>query len=240
MRIVKAIFVSLFVLMPFTHSSSARTLEISDVVPKELILSPKVVSDSIICTGSFGGPNGYGYTWIDSDTAGGPTYNWIEISTIGTRIQDEQWRSPGPNPLDDGTAGPFPIGFSFPYNHSVFDSVYIGTNGIISFSDTNLTSEGYFYLNAHIPQMIFSNPLVVFWNDLSLDPNAGHGGGDVYYWTNSSDTFIVEYKNVKPYSDSLTSDTVTFQIILNKRDSSITFQYQSVVTPNSWYYGNPA
>jgi len=240
MRFVKTVLSSLVVWMLFTHSASAKTLEGNSVVLREPILTPKAASESIICSGSSGGTNGYGYTWIDSDTTSGPTYNWIEISTIGTRIQDYQWYSPGSNPLDDGTAGPFPIGFSFQYNHSVFDSVYIGTNGIVSFSDNDLTNQGYFYAGAHIPQMIFPNPLAVFWNDLSLDPNAGYGGGDIYYWSNYLDTFIVEYKNVKPYSDSLTSDNVTFQIILTRSDSSINFQYQSVVTPNAWYNYNRA
>lgn len=235
MRFVKTFLSSLVLWMLFTHSASAKTLEGNSVVLREPILTPKAASESIICSGSFGGPNGYGYAWIDSDTTSGPTYNWIEISTIGTRIQDTQWHSPGPNTLDDGTAGPFPIGFSFPYNHSVFDSIYIGTNGLISFSDGDLTYDGYFYSHAHIPQMIFSNPLAAFWNDLSLDPNVGYGGGDIYYWTNSLDTFIVEYKNVKPYSDSVTSDNVTFQIILTKSDSCITFQYQSVVTLSTWF-----
>lgn len=190
---------------------------------------------------SFGGPDGYGYTWLDSDTTGEPVYNWIEIDTIGTRIEDSQWYTIGPYPVDDATAGPFYIGFDFPFHRLIFDSIYIGTNGLVSFSDSDLTYDGYFsyyYDDSWIPQMRFSNVLSVFYRDLNLNPGT-NGGGDIYYWTNpDSDTFIVEYKNVKPYSDSVTTDTVTFQIILTTTDSSITYQYQSVVTTDSWVSGN--
>jgi hypothetical protein len=32
------------------------------------------------------GPDAYGYTWLSSDDAGGPTYSWIDISTDGTEV----------------------------------------------------------------------------------------------------------------------------------------------------------
>ena len=54
-----------------------------------------------------GGPDGYGYRWIDSDEPGGPTFNWFDISTIGTPITT--WTGSD----DDGHAI-IPLPFSFP------------------------------------------------------------------------------------------------------------------------------
>ncbi|MEO0102427.1 MAG: hypothetical protein ABIK81_01850, partial [candidate division WOR-3 bacterium] len=55
-----------------------------------------------------GGPDAYGYRWIDSDTTapGAPVYNWIDITGIGDTIRGL---------ADDNVLGPFPIGFDFPY-----------------------------------------------------------------------------------------------------------------------------
>ena len=46
-----------------------------------------------------GGPDGYGYTWRDNRDPQGPTYNWFDISTIGTPVTGLG---------DDNVVGPFP------------------------------------------------------------------------------------------------------------------------------------
>ncbi len=240
---VCVIFLILFILIFNLSWSKSKRIE---KIGRSHIFSEKTKLPRPIYKGhsnpflfSQGGPNGYGYTYLDSDDVEGPTYNWIEISS-GTPVYSYQWYSRlGYYPLDDGTAGPFSIGFDFVYNGQTFDSIYIGTNGAISFTHDTLTDDGWFY-NAWIPGMKFSNVLAPFWNDLNLDPGA-YGGGTVYYWTNAAlDTFIVEYKNVKPYAEASTPDAVTFELILTSRDSSITFQYFSVKTPNTIAYGEPA
>ena len=33
-----------------------------------------------------GGPDLWGYSWVDSDDPAGPTYGWIDISSVGTPV----------------------------------------------------------------------------------------------------------------------------------------------------------
>ena len=70
---------------------------------------------------SGGGPDIYGYKYLDSDTPpAGPTYNWVSIKGVGTKVTGLG---------DDNCAGPFPIGFDFPYYWYRVDEVIVGANG---------------------------------------------------------------------------------------------------------------
>ncbi len=154
-------------------------------------------------TGS-GGPDAFGYTWMDSDEAGGPVYNWIDISGTGTV----------PGSGDDGNFGPFELGFDFTFYGQTFDSVNICTNGWLSFTSTVAS-----FNNQGIPNSGQPNNLVApFWDD--MNPSAG---GAIYYEARDSQ-FIVQYEAVPHYYDS---NPETFQVIFNN-DGSIVFQYKIV------------
>ncbi|MFM7031235.1 MAG: hypothetical protein ACKOX4_01810, partial [Bacteroidota bacterium] len=53
-----------------------------------------------------GGPDAYGYTWKDSNEPGGPTFNWINITTTGTQVTGLG---------DDNFVGPFGFIDGFQY-----------------------------------------------------------------------------------------------------------------------------
>ena len=76
-----------------------------------------------------GGPDAFGYTWIDSDEPGGPIFDWVDISGIGTPIVFDPTGY-----KDDGNVGPFPIGFSFNFYGNTFDQFRACTNGWLSFT----------------------------------------------------------------------------------------------------------
>lgn len=157
-----------------------------------------------------GGPDAYGYQWIDSDTTGGPTYNWIDISGIGTEIIGLG---------DDNVVGPVPIGFDFSYYWYTVNSFYVGSNGYIAFGDNTLEAAPF----PQIPNTARPNNfLAPFMSDLNF--SAGSPG--CYYWTNAAqDTFIIAYNNVQFWG--VGSSLNTFEIILTKADSAITFQYHT-------------
>lgn len=181
-----------------------------------LQVSQPINSFSPVLLGA-GGPDVYGYRWIDSDTTapGAPVYNWIDITGIGDTV-----RGLG----DDNVVGPFPIGFDFPYYWYTVNSFFIGSNGYIAFDDN--------FLSAHPFQNFPSaarpnNALAALMSDLDFST----GSPLCMYYTNNRDTLIVSYINVPFW---YTGGSNTFQIILTKADSTIYFQYQ---TQNGAPYG---
>jgi len=153
-----------------------------------------------------GGPDAYGYTWIDSDEPGGPTYEWVDITTIGTQIDGMG---------DDMYAGPFSIGFDFTYYWYDVSQVYVGSNGYLKFPPpTNIAST----FPATIPIADGENDFIAaYMMDLTFDT-----GGEAWYWTNNSDQFIVSFIQVPCWS---TGGSHTFQIILDGTTNNITVNY---------------
>ncbi len=177
--------------------------------------------------GSVGGPDQYGYTWIDNDTTGIPgipQYNWIDITGYGTQIQGLG---------DDNVVGPFSIGFEFPYYWYKVNKFWVCSNGLISFSSNQMWSphNG----GSLIPSPALPNDLVV---PLGGDLNFNLGQGEVYYWSNGQDTLIVSFINVPEWHYGTdTAGAHTFQLILDKNDSTITFQYGP--QRGKFNYGHP-
>jgi Secretion system C-terminal sorting domain len=168
-------------------------------------------------TQAAGGPDAYGYTWTASTDAGGPTYNWIDISAAGTPITGLS---------DDNVVGPFNIGWSFHYYWSDYTSVRVGSNGWIRFGTQANNIASCFPTVPTAGGSAGDNFLAVFMNDLNF---AGAGNyGSAYYWSNNVDSFIVTWDSV-PYWVNANPDYQgyrTFQVILNGADSSITYQYK--------------
>jgi hypothetical protein len=160
--------------------------------------SPSMILDS-------GGPDEFGYTWIDSNEPDGPVYGWIDISGNGQSLQFD----------DDQNQGPFDLGFEIPFYGNYFGSIRICSNGWISFTGTSTD-----YINQPIPDDIEPNNLVAtFWDNLNPE-----SGGSVYFYTNNTDSAVVEWQDVPRYPNS---GSFTFEAILTA-DGNITYQYNSL------------
>jgi subtilisin family serine protease len=167
------------------------------------------------------------YSVTASYDQSGPEFQWIDILSVGTKIDISEWYISFPemeNPPDNGTAGPFAIGFDFPFYETVYNQVYIGANGAISLTDSNVNLNGYFG-PVPIPNPPFETFISPFWLDFNMIEE-WDGHGDVYhYCTPSADSFIIEYYQMGNHYSAYDT-AATFEIILT-RNGNITFQYLS-------------
>jgi len=167
------------------------------------------------------------YSVTTSSEPDGPEFDWIDISTTGLEVPIYAWYNPFVEEeiIDDGSAGPFSIGFDFPFYDSAYTRIFVGANGGVSLTDTNVNVDG-FFVPVPIPNPPFETFVSPFWSDLNMDPDAG-GHGTVYYYRSwPRDTMIIMYHQVGNYNDP--DDTLTsFEIILTK-SGNIAFQYLSV------------
>lgn len=174
---------------------------------------PKGVADSPQMNQNIlgrGGPDAFGYMWIDSDEPGGPQFSWTDIRPVGTQITS--WTGSA----DDGQAiVALPFAFSF-YGAS-YNSIKVVTNGFMSF---DVASSSTAYSNSAIPTTSEPNNGVYgWWDDLNLS-----SAGTVHYYNDAANgRFIVQYTAV-PHYGTTEPGVYTFQMIL-RTNGDIVYQY---------------
>lgn len=158
-----------------------------------------------------GGPDLYGYTWRDSNEPNGPTASWFNITSIGTPVLGLS---------DDNVVGPFGWIDGFQYYWYYPNQVWIGSNGYLSFNGANIASPFPVIPNTAAPNN-FIAPLL---SDLNF---SGTGNAAQCYYYVAGDTVCVSWINVPFWVNASPAYTGSnsFQVILNKQDKSITFNY---------------
>jgi hypothetical protein len=157
-----------------------------------------------------GGPDAFGYRWIDSDEPGGPLFSWFDISTIGTPVTT--WTG-----TDDDGHAVVSLPWSFRFYGTTYTQVKIATNGFISF---DVASTDHAYSNTAIPTAAEPNlSIYPWWDDLDL----GSGGSVRYYHDAAQQRFVIQYTAV-PHYGTTTPGLYTFQVIL-QASGSILVQY---------------
>jgi len=162
-----------------------------------------------------GGPDLFGYEWIDSNDPDGPVYEWNDIVVTGTQVTN--WIPTSVySGEDEGKAGPFPLGFTFKYYGVEYSNIWFCSNGFITFSD--ITDAG--MSNPLMPGIEIPNNLIAgIWDDLD-----GGSSGQVYY-KQEPNKFIVQYNNWPGYSAGV--GPFTFQFVLNK-NGKIMLYYKTI------------
>jgi|GEM_PF-3076673 len=152
-------------------------------------------------------PSIVGYKWSDNLALGGPEFEWVEISNVGTKLS-----------LADNDFAVVNLPFDFLFYDDVKDNVKISSNGYLTFGGSGTSPNGSF---VSIPNGNEPNDIIApFWTD--LNPSAG---GSVYYhYDQAGDRFIVQYQNVPRFSNS---GSYTFQVIIGS-DNTITYQYKDL------------
>lgn len=170
---------------------------------------------------AMGGPDAYGYIWKDSNEPGGPVYNWTDITITGSMVTGLG---------DDNIVGPFTMETDHPFYWYGRKNIWIGSNGYVAFNNGNIASPF-----PNIPQAGGVNDYIAALTaDLTF---AGAGNPGRCYLYDDLDETIVSYIDVPFWTAAAPSFTGsnTFQIVLNKLDSTITIHYmaQSGLTQNN-------
>ena len=168
-----------------------------------------------------GGPDTYGYTWYNSNHAQGPVFNWIDITSSGIQITGLS---------DDNSVAFISMAQPFHYYWSDYTQIKIGSNGWLSFD--NVGNIAHCFPVIPTSAGAGDNYLAPFMSDLIF--GAAIPSEAWYYDDLVNDRFIVSYINVPWWSVNSPGyvGSNTFQVILSRSDSSITYQYQTVDPSN--------
>ena len=173
------------------------------------------------------------YSWVDIASTGTAITAWSNIDTTGKVIT----QTSNTAVKDDGySTNKIPIGFSFNFYGNTYDSLYVGVNGLVSFSNqkVNAAYNGGYASNAlgcfdasYFPpeNKVFPNAIAIAYDDLDLDNTDGYGGGKVVYKA-ATDKFVLSWINIGSFQNT-TDTTNSFQLILNKADNSIVMNYKN-------------
>lgn len=129
-------------------------------------------SITVITNVHAGGPDGFGYTFKDSDYPTGPEFIWIDASA-GTTIT-----------LTDDSYTTLTLPFSFPFYDLTLTSINLCSNGFLE------TSTATTYTNYDLPYASIPYLIAFFWDDL----NPG-GGGTIRYLA-TADYAVIHFDNV--------------------------------------------
>lgn len=163
-----------------------------------------------------GGPDAFGYTWIDSNEPGGPAFEAIDISETGTQVTLQQ-NSTTNSTQDDGYAD-VELPFNFPFYGQNPSSVRIWANGLLSF---NPGYTGTTNVVQNLPDPTPPNGLIApMWMNLH-----GYTQGRILTETLSDHRFVIQYTDWSILNQQ--DQPNTFQVILSPT-GAIKYQYLDI------------
>ena len=153
---------------------------------------------------NIGGPDNFGYIFIDSNEPGGPVFSWTDISGTGTQLT-----------VGDEGFALINVFFDFTFYGQIRNQIQVSANGFLTFGSPVQQN-----INPVIPNSAQPNDIIApFWDDLI----PGLDGGTVHVledFTNRQ--LIIQYTNVRRAADPNTR--LSFQVII-RENQEILFQY---------------
>ena len=137
----------------------------------------------------FGGPDAFGYMFIDSDEPGGPEFSFQDLRNEPGAIT---------LPLGDDDSFTLQLPFNFPFYGENKSALTIGSNGYITFDGV-----GNAFQNTAIPDPADPNDMLApFWDD--LDPSASNAR--VQFFVNAATREVIVQYSDGPLESSATND----------------------------------
>ena len=174
-----------------------------------------------------GGPDGFGYTFIDSDHPNGPAFEWIDITTTGTPLN-----------LGDDAYTTVQLSFPFPFYDTTYTSIDIQSNGTITFHND------YFGLgNGALPTNAYDGPwdlIAFYWSDQNPSDH-----GQVYF-QDFGTYAVIEFFEIPEYGGTayntyevilyMNGDIVmNYETVADYSDETIGIQDASAYPDGDWY-----
>jgi len=126
---------------------------------------------------------------------------------------------------DDVNAGPFNIGFTFPFYGTNYTQAYININGTVNFG-AGYNRYSNVPLNTAISGTnIADNSIYAFWDDLNTN-----GAQNIYYatvGTSPNRKFVTQWTNIYFHGTSI--QLGTFQVILYEGTNVVQLQYRDLL-----------
>ncbi len=172
------------------------------------------VGEERVGPGRSGGPDPFGYTFVDSAELRGPTYSWLEVARPENRL-----------PLYWGEYATITLPFTFTFY------------GVAYPPTATLSISPYGYISLHAYSWLWeeclpagsNNLLLTFWDWLY----EGESGGiySAVLGTPPHRALVIEWHEM---SLGYPTDTVTLEAILFEGSNDILFQYRDVTTGDPW------
>jgi M6 family metalloprotease-like protein len=147
-----------------------------------------------------------GYTWRNSDEAGGPAYVWTDIKATGTRLAMNAGMS--------GAVSLPALSFGFPFYGMIYNSMMVSAAGYLGVED----HYPYTY-NQALPSPYAPGGMIGgFWDELTL------GAAGAIYFQDYGDRAVFQYQEIQRQAGT---GIYTFQIVIYK-DGGIRFYYKDM------------
>ncbi|MEE3208007.1 MAG: hypothetical protein VX239_03640, partial [Candidatus Thermoplasmatota archaeon] len=162
-----------------------------------------------------GGPDAKGYTYKDSAESTGPTYNWIDIGSSGTKISDPA----------DYVQGPYTLPWTFTMYEVDRTQWWIGgDNGWLTLANPGVP---YDWTGKRIPSTAINTALISpMWNDWQYcQGNSASGIYSESQGTTGNRVFIIQFEQLRQWAQGCTN-TVSFQVLMYEATGNIVYQYE--------------